>query len=421
MTAWVDAGAGVAGDMLLGALVDAGADLSAAQAAVDAVVPGAVRLERSQVRRAGLRATKVDARVLAADPPHRTWRTVRSLLEGADLPAPVRTAALAVFSRLAGAEGRVHGTEADQVHFHEVGALDAVADVVGACAALHDLGVERLVTSPIATGSGTVRAAHGVLPVPGPAVLEMLTGWEAVPGGPHGVGELATPTGVALITALAQGCGPMPALLVVATGTGAGTRDRSDRANATRVVLGEPAPSAVGGTAPSTAPPGQASPSQAAVLLEATVDDLDPRAWPTVLSAALAAGALDAWLVPVLMKKGRPGHVLTVLADPARADALSELVLHHTSTLGVRRTPVERDVLERAWVDVAVPRAAGVGRVRVKVGHRGGRVVQAMPEFDDVVALAEDAGEPVAVALVQARSAATSEHLVPGAAWPPAG
>jgi hypothetical protein len=347
----------------------------------------------------------VDVDVLVEDPPHRTWRTIRGLLEAADVDEAVRSGATAAFARLAEAEARVHGTSPEDVHFHEVGALDAIADVVGTCAGFALLGVARVVTSPIATGSGRIEAAHGVLPVPAPAVLELAAGWDVVAGGP---GELATPTGVALLTALARGSGPLPALRVRTTGIGAGTRDRPGRANVVRVVLGTP-------TAPEDGSPG-GPPGEDAVLLETNVDDLDPRVWPEVLSAVMGAGALDAWLTPVLMKKGRPAHVLSVLAAPERAEDLSGLVMAHTSTLGVRRTGVVRDVLERAWQPVDV---AGAG-VRVKVGHRGGRVVQAMPEFTDVVALAAGLGRPVADALLLAQAAAVDAGLVPGRPWPPA-
>ncbi|MEJ5943794.1 nickel pincer cofactor biosynthesis protein LarC [Pseudokineococcus basanitobsidens] len=419
--AWVDASAGVAGDMLLGALVDAGADPAVLQRAVDAVVPGAVRLRVEEVVRGGLRAVKAHVDVLVDDPPHRTWRDVRALLEGAGegLSPGAGERALAVFGRLADAEGRVHGVPAQDVHFHEVGALDAVADVVGTAAALDLLGVDDLVVSAVATGAGRVRAAHGALPVPGPAVLAMTVGWDVVAGvRPGEEGELATPTGVALVTALASASGPLPALRVVATGTGAGTRDVPGRANVVRVVLGTP-------TAPSAAAGREGDRDlEDALLLEATVDDLDPRVWPEVVADLLSRGALDAWLVPVLGKKGRPAHVLTVLADPGHAEALSWAVMTGTSTLGVRRSAVRRDVLDRAWSPVAVPGRPGTGRsggeVRVKVGHRGGVVVQAMPEFTDVVALAERTGEPVATALVRARAAAVDAGLVAGAPWPPA-
>src|SRR5665647_836006 len=205
--AWVDASAGVAGDMLLGALLDAGASLAAVQGAVDAVLPGAVRLRTKEVTRAGVRATRLRVDLLEPDSPHRTWMAVRSLVECAPLVEPVRESAMRVFERLAGAEARVHAMAVDEVPFHEVGALDSIADVVGSCAALHDLGIGRLVVSTIALGSGRIRSSHGDVPVPVPAVLELARGWQVCAGGE---GELATPTGMALLTALGAASGPLP-------------------------------------------------------------------------------------------------------------------------------------------------------------------------------------------------------------------
>ena len=293
---WIDASAGVAGDMLLGALLDAGAPLPDVQAAIDAVIPDSVRLAVDTVNRAGLRATKLSVQVLAPDPPHRTWRAIEQRLHTADLADRVRADALAVFGRLAEAEGRVHGVPPDQIHFHEVGALDSVADIVGSCAALHALGIERLTAGAVAVGSGTVRAAHGEIPVPVPAVAELARGWRIQAGG---AGELTTPTGMALLAALAE-CTDLPALSVEAIGTGAGTRDTPGRPNVTRVLLGD-------------ALDAHADDEETLVVLEANVDDLDPRLWPGVLTRLLDAGAADAWLVPIVMKKGRPAHTLSVL------------------------------------------------------------------------------------------------------------
>jgi uncharacterized protein (TIGR00299 family) protein len=403
---WIDASAGVAGDMLLGALVDLGVPLESLQAAVDAVLPGAARLAGTTVTRAGLRAAKVDVQILEDEPSAaRTWPVVRALLEGADLPDDVRRAALGTFGRLATAEGRVHGVPPDAVHFHEVGAVDAVADIVGTCAGLAALDVQDVVLSPVALGQGTVRAAHGALPVPVPAVLELARGWD-VAGVPPGqgaagnAGELATPTGLALATTLASRSGALPAMSVAATGVGAGTRDRPDRPNVVRLVLG------------TAAAPDQDG--DEAVVLETNVDDLDPRVWPDVLGRLLAAGALDAWLTPILMKKGRPAHTLHALARPQDEAALADLVFTHTSTLGVRRAPVGRHVLDRSWTPVAVLD----GQVRIKVGHRNGTVRQATPEYEDVAELARAGGVPVAQALALAQRAALDVGLVPGAAWP---
>jgi uncharacterized protein (TIGR00299 family) protein len=388
---WLDASAGIAGDMFLAALLDAGARLSAVQAAVDAVVPGLVEFVVTDVTRAGLRAVHVDVRVVTQEPQsHRRWRDLRALLGSAELDPGVRDRALAVFGALAAAEARVHGQPADEVHFHEVGAWDSIADVVGGCAALHDLGDPRIVLGPLALGAGSVKTEHGLLPVPVPAVLELVRGWSVLAGGD---GELATPTGAALATTLAESAGPLPAMTVDRTGVGAGTRDTPGRPNVVRVVLGTAA-----------APAGSAA-SEGALermtVVETTVDDLDPRVWPVVLEELLAAGAVDAWLTPVLMKKGRPGHVLTVLARPGTAGPLRRLVLDRTSALGVRQWEVEREILDRSWVSVPVSGHT----VRVKVGTRDGVEVHSSVEFEDAARVAAATGRPVAEVLAAASAA----------------
>jgi pyridinium-3,5-bisthiocarboxylic acid mononucleotide nickel chelatase len=407
---WLDLSAGVAGDMLLGALIDAGAPLEAVRAAVDAVIPATVRLTATPTTRAGLRATSLRVGLLAPDQPNRPWAGLRDLLTAAPLADAVRGRAMAAFTALARAEARVHGIDEADVHFHEVGAWDAIADVVGVCAALEALGVRQVVAGELALGSGTVRTAHGVLPVPVPAVLDLCRGRSVTSGGD---GELTTPTGAALVTTLATGWGPLPAMTVSAVGVGAGTRDRPDRANVVRAVVGHPAAGPAGDAASS---PGGLEPM---VLVETTVDDLDPRVWPSVLDELLAAGAADAWLTPVLMKKGRPGQVLSALASPPLAPAVRRLVLDRTSTLGVRQTVVERETLDRVWVDVELPE----GRVAVKVGGRDGLVVHATPEFEDVARLASSgasttSGRPVRELLDAAAAAAVNAGLAPGAPFP---
>ena len=397
--AWVDASAGVAGDMLLGALLDAGASLDAVQRAVDAVVAGAVAVEVRTVTRAGMRATKADVRMLVDDPPHRDWRTVRSMLGDAPFEERVRRDALAVFGRLADAEARAHGIDPEDVHFHEVGALDSIADVVGVCAALADLGVDTLSAGEVALGSGTVRMAHGRIAVPGPAVVELAKGWRVRGDGP---GELTTPTGLALVVTLAQACEDLPALTLEASGSGAGTRDPAGRPNLTRVLLG----SRVDGPA--------RVPGQTGVVLEANVDDLDPRLWPGVLTALLEAGAQDAWLAPIAMKKGRPAHVLTVLGTPEAAPRLRGVVHAQTSTIGVRQTSVEKHMLPRTWVALDVDGQA----VRIKVSHDRGVVVRATPEFEDVASAAAATGRPTVDVLAAATAAAVGAALVPGAPVP---
>lgn len=395
---WVDARLGVAGDMLVGALVDAGAPLEVLQAAVDAVLPGAARLAADEVTRAGLRAVHVTVTSLAPDPPHRRWTDIRAALEAAPLAPSVRAGAQAVFARLAVAEAAVHGTSPEDVHFHEVGAWDSVADVVATCAGLHALGVTRLTAGPIALGSGTVRTAHGELPVPVPAVLQLAAGWQVHAGGD---GELATPTGVALVTTLAEACEELPPLALSGVGIGAGSRDTPGRPNVVRLVLG-----ARLRAVPAT---GAAEPGSA-VVIEANVDDLDPRVWPGVLAELIAEGASDAWLTPILMKKGRPAHTLSVLCPAAAAAHLRGRVFALVPTLGVREAVVVKHALDRCWESVDVDGHP----VRIKLGLEAGRIVSATPEFEDVLAAAAAAGVPVRDVLARAVAAADAAGLAPG-------
>ncbi|MGI3779658.1 MAG: nickel pincer cofactor biosynthesis protein LarC [Janthinobacterium lividum] len=398
---WIDPSAGVAGDMLLGALLDAGASLEVVQRAVDAVVAGSVTVEAHQVTRAGMRATKADVVMRVDDPPHRDWRTIQRMVADADLDDRVRTDVLAVFGRLADAEGRAHGIPPEDVHFHEVGALDSIADVVGVCAAVADLGVDAVSAGEVSVGSGTVRMAHGRIAVPGPAVVELARGWRVRAGGE---GELTTPTGMALVTTLGEACEDLPAMTFEGSGTGAGTRDVAGRPNVTRVFLGQRVDAVPTGTSEGTP----------AVVIEANVDDLDPRLWPGVLAALMAAGAQDAWLVPVQMKKGRPAHTLHVLCAPDATARLRAVVLAHTSTIGVRQAPTTKFMLPRTWVDVQVDGHP----VPVKVSHDGGVIIQVTPEFDAVAGLAVETGAAEVSTMAAVVAAAASAGLVPGAPLP---
>ena len=395
--AWLDISAGVAGDMLLGALVDAGAPLDGVQAAIDTALPGTVRLSAAPVTRAGLRATKVDVEVLVTEQPHRRWADIRDLLQRSGLAGPAREKALGAFAALADAEARAHGIPAEDVHFHEVGAWDSIADVVGSCAAVGLLGVTSVSAGPAALGSGTTRTAHGEMAVPVPAVLELSRGWEVVAGGS---GELATPTGMALVRALATDCTQLPSLRIERTGVGAGARDTAARANVVRVVVGAPADQVAG---------------QRLWVLEANVDDLDPRVWPDVLTRLMAAGAADAWLTPILMKKGRPAHTVSVLSEQPLVVTLRDLVFSLTSTFGVRQYAVNRLALERDWRSVTV--RDGSVRVKLSLGADG-LVRHATPEFEDAARLAERQGLPLRQVLEEAAAAAEAAGLRPGAPLP---
>jgi uncharacterized protein (TIGR00299 family) protein len=384
--AWVDASSGASGDMLLGALVGAGVPVGVLIEAVDKVAPGQVGLEVSDVRRGGFAATHCQVE-LADTAEHRTWRDVEELLNGAGLHEDVRSLAHDVFSRLAEAEGRVHGHAPEDVHFHEVGALDAIADVVGTCAGFVHLGVDRVVVSDVSVGGGTVSSEHGRLPVPPPAVVELLRGVPSS-GGPVDV-ELCTPTGAALLTTLADGWGPQPPMVVDAVGVGAGGRDPEGHANVLRLLVGEAATR-------------NSREAAVAVLLETNVDDLDPRLWPEVLAALLEAGASDAWLTPILMKKGRPAHMLSVLVTTDRADGVRREVYRQTSTIGLREQRIGKHELDRSMATVELDGHT----IGVKLARLDGEVVNVQPEFEDVAAAARSLGRPVKTVMAEAVAAA---------------
>jgi uncharacterized protein (TIGR00299 family) protein len=389
---WLDCAAGASGDMLLGALVDAGVPVEVMRAAIATLPVEPVELAVSPAQRHGIGATAVSVLAPASDVP-RTWADVRALLEAADLAEAVRDTALDAFARLARAEAAVHHTSPENVHFHEVGALDAIADVVGVAAGLQALGLDRLVAGPVTVGSGGVaRGEHGALPVPTPAVLGLLAEAHApVAAGPVAA-EMCTPTGAALLAAVVDEWGPLPAMIPVRVGHGAGGRDPAELPNVLRLVLGE----VVGAGAPVD------SAVPAAVLLETNLDDLDPRLWPDVLDRLLAAGASDAWLSPILMKKGRPAHTLHVLCRPAAAATMRAEIFTLTSTIGVRELAVGKTALDRRAGSVTV-----LGEtVGTKIACLEGRVVNVSVEYEDVRRAADVLGLPVKEVLRAATAAA---------------
>jgi pyridinium-3,5-bisthiocarboxylic acid mononucleotide nickel chelatase len=394
--AWFHCFAGASGDMILGALLDAGAPLDAVQQAIDAVGVEPTLVATEQVTRHGLAATKADVKAPRTTVV-RTWANVRNQLEASALDDAVKTRALDVFARLAAAEADAHRTTADQVHFHEVGALDAIADVVGSCAALHQLGITDAVGSPIAVGHGMTRTDHGLIPVPSPAVVALLR----YAGAPTYSGdlpyEMCTPTGAALLAATATSWGTLPTMRIRATGHGAGSRDLDELPNLLRIIVGDPLPAAASRSPDPTG----------AVLIEANVDDLDPRLWPPVLARLLDAGASDAWLTPIVMKKGRPAHTLSVLVDEPAADAVRTVVFTETSTIGLREHPVAKRALVREARTVEVDGQ----QIRIKIATLDGKVVNAQPEYDDVAAAAAALGRPVKAVLAAANAAAHEAGL----------
>ena len=388
---WLDCSAGVAGDMLLGALHDLGALADLPQ--VVASLPGLrADVTFAEVRRQGLRAVQATVTARDPDPPQRRLADVADLVTGADVADTVKDRAIATFRRLAVAEASVHGVDVEDVHFHEVGAVDAIVDVLGCCLGFQALGLDRLAASEIRLGGGSVNSGHGKIPIPSPAVLLLLAESDLLARFGGDV-ELATPTGVALVAQWADTtAAEIPPLSVRSVGVGAGARDRPGRANVVRLVVGETA----------------AERDESWHVLEANVDDFDPRLWPGVLAALMDAGAADAWLTPILMKKGRPAHVLSALASDAVYRAVADAMFRSTSTIGLRRHSVAKQALRRESQSVEVAGHA----VRVKVSYAGERAVTATPEWSDVEAVAAATGQPTKRILSLANAAAT--QLVDG-------
>jgi hypothetical protein len=382
--AYFDCPSGASGDMILGALVDAGAPFEALARELAGLGVDGYRLERREVIKAGFRATKVDVQLGHHEAAHRGLREILDILERSRLDPTVRDTASRIFRRLAEAEARVHGTTPGRVQFHEVGAVDAIVDVTGACIGLHLLGVDAVHVGALPVGGGFVDGPHGRMPVPGPATAELLKGFPTLDTGIRR--ELVTPTGAAILTTLAAGAGAMPAMRVTAVGYGAGTMEL-ETPNVLRLFVGE-APLAM-----------VTAPAETIVQVETTVDDMSPQLYEPLLERLLEAGALDVWLTPVIMKRSRPGVVLTALCEPGRVTDLSRLLFEESSTIGVRWTAYQRSRLEREMVRLDT----AYGPVIFKVSRLEGRVVTVTPEFEEVRRIARDKGLPVREVLEQAR------------------
>jgi len=422
-TLYLDCFSGASGDMLLGALIDAGVPLDEVRRALGSLALSPEIVWTEHVTRAGVTATKFcvrgeDAQVHAAagvhsharsdsrndshshehshahdhadhrvhqhgdahhhdhgqvDQGHRTLPEIAELIDRSALSSAGKDRAKQLFVRLGEAEAAIHGTSLDRVHLHEVGALDSIIDIVGTVFALERLQVERVVSSPLNVGSGSIRSAHGLYPVPAPATLRLLTG-APVYSGPQQA-EMVTPTGALLVTSYAQAYGPVPAMRVSAIGYGAGTRDFHDTPNVLRVIIGESDAAAA---------------HQTVVVLEAEIDDMNPQIFGVLMDRLLAQGALDVFYTAIQMKKGRPGTLVTVIAPPERRDTLTALIFRETTTIGVRYREMARECLDRETITVETP----LGLVRFKIARRHGEVLNASPEFDDCVRLAAEHDVP---------------------------
>jgi pyridinium-3,5-bisthiocarboxylic acid mononucleotide nickel chelatase len=445
---YFDCFSGAAGDMVLAALLDAGLPLDALRQALGSLGVGH-ELRVTRVLRAGLTATHVEVlgkdeaahthgsghadahgdepgqgaghhqhdpgakhdhqhahdhdpthHHAPADPArhvHRSLREIAALIDRSALSAAGKARATAMFRRLAEAEAAIHGMRVEQIHLHEVGAIDSIIDIVGIVYGLEWFGIDDIVSSPLNVGGGTIEIAHGTFPVPAPATLRLLDRVPIYSG--DIAAELVTPTGALVISTYAKGFGPLPAMTVQAIGYGAGTRDFPKTPNVLRLVIGErvdlPHPGTSEPQNPRTSEPENPGTSEAGadrvLVIECEIDDMSPQLFGPVNAALLRAGAVDAFLTPIYMKKGRPGTLLTVLTPPSLRETVTALLFKETTTLGLRIESVERETLEREWTDVAVDG----GRVRIKVARRRGEIVNAAPEFDDCVRVAEATGRPI--------------------------
>ena len=378
---YFDCLSGASGDMILGALIDVGAPLETIRTALSKLPIENVTLTEHDVQRGGIRARLVDVNV-PDNASSRRYRDIVAIVDAAELSLPVKARALQTFEILAIAEAKVHDIQIDDVHFHEVGALDTIADVVGAAVALEHFAPTSVVCSAIPLGSGTVETAHGTLPVPAPAVAEIL---RDVPVRPGGDGEVITPTGAAILKAACDRFGDLPPMTLRSTGYGAGQRDPGTP-NVLRVMIGEEVEATVADH----------------LVLETNIDDMSPELVPYVIESLLRAGAQDAWVTPITMKKGRPAVTLSALVTSEGRTRVLDVLYRETTTLGVRVRAVDKDELLREWIEVDIEGHA----VKVKIGRRGPDVVTVAPEYEDAARVARTTGLALKDVYERATSAA---------------
>jgi uncharacterized protein (TIGR00299 family) protein len=399
---YFDCFSGASGDMIVGALIDAGISLDEIRGALGSLSIDEDAVWTERVQRAGIGATKFQVRgedgghaphhhahaggVATEAHAHRTLPEIYSLIDGSRLTATGKDRSKALFARLGEVEGTIHGTPIDKVHLHEVGSLDSIVDIVSTVHALELVGADRIVASPLNVGSGTIRSAHGLYPVPAPATVRLLEGVPVYSGTQQA--EMVTPTGALLVTAYATEFGGIPAMRVATVGYGAGARNFEDTPNVLRVLIGEA---------------DAAMPSHAVVVVEAEIDDMNPQLFGVVMDKLLAGGALDVFYTPIQMKKNRPGTLLSVIAAPAAREKLTAIIFRETTTIGVRYREMTRECLDRETQTVTTP----FGQVRFKVARRNGEILNASPEFDDCVRLAEASG----LSVKEIQAAATKAWL----------
>jgi hypothetical protein len=387
--AYFDCFSGISGDMTLGALVDAGCNLAEMEAQLRRLPVSGWKISSEKVVRRGFRATQV--KVESSDPQrHRSLSDILQLIERAGLPLPIAERASRIFRRLGEAEALVHGMPIEKGHFHEVGAVDAIVDIVGAATGFEQLGVMEFFCSALNVGGGRVDTQHGNLPVPAPATAELLRGAPTYSNGIQR--ELVTPTGAAIVATMASQFGPQPAMTVAAIGLGAGSAELAEQPNVLRLFIGETAARGADATL------GGAVVDEDILVLEANLDDMSPQVYGYFAERALEAGALDVFSIPVQMKKNRPGQLVTMLCKPADREKLSDLLFRETTTLGVRQSNVKRRTLQRESVTVET----SLGSIRMKIARLNGQILNVAPEYEDCRKVAAERGVPLKQVLAEA-------------------
>ena len=380
--AYFDCFSGISGDMTLGAIVDAGISMESLRAELSRLNLAGYELTAEKVMRSGIAATKVHVISDREDQKPRHLSDILEIIDRSSLKASVKEKSSRIFTRLADAEAKIHLTERNSIHFHEVGALDSIVDIVGAAIGLELLGITEVRSSAVNVGSGTVQTSHGLLPIPAPATAEMLKGIPVYQSATQF--ELATPTGAAIISTLGTSFGLLPSMRVDRVAYGAGEKDFAGKPNVLRLILGEPA-----------APYEEDS----SLLIETNIDDINPQLYDYIIEKIMGQGAQDAYLTPIIMKKGRPAILLSALTDRSKSDAVLDTIFRETTSIGVRIQEVGRKKLNREMKEVETP----YGRIRVKISRRGDEILSATPEYDDCRRIAEEKHIPLKVVMEEAR------------------
>lgn len=385
--AYFDCFSGISGDMTLGALVDAGLPIEVLRSELAKLDLPGYTLSSEKVRRSGLSATKVHVLLDEKEQPARHLSDIEKIINGSSLFPAVKQKSLNIFQRLAEVEAKVHGTTPEKVHFHEVGAVDAIVDIVGSVIGLEHLGITEINGSPVNVGSGTVHTAHGKLPVPAPATVELL---KNIPLYSSSITiELTTPTGAAIISTLAASFGPIPHMVISRIAYGAGNKDLPGQPNVLRLMIGEPV---------------SAYEEDTSIIIESNIDDMNPQLYDPLITTLMARGAQDVYLTPIIMKKGRPAILLSVLTDRGNSDTLLEVIFRETTSIGVRIHEVRRKKLSREVRTVET----SYGKIRMKISRRGDEIMTVTPEYEDCKKLAEEKQVPLKTVMDEAKAKAIS-------------